>query len=127
MEESSVALSTSEVCVPVWLEALAPPAHSCLPRVGVCTPPLLGPGQGTPHPSLLPGTPRRTRARPLAYPTDRREARGQHRPALANMTLTSVRSALDRVELRPTSPVTMPHSARTRLPPRGSPLMQIYG
>jgi len=57
MEESSVALRTPDDCGLVWLEALTPPAHSRLPRVGVCTPPLIGPGQGTPHQNTRPGTP----------------------------------------------------------------------
>jgi hypothetical protein len=48
MDESLVALSQPDAWVPVRLDALTPPAHACIPRVGVCTPPLIGPGQGTP-------------------------------------------------------------------------------
>jgi hypothetical protein len=59
MEEIRVALSTPDVWVPVRLDALTPPAHACNPRVGVCTPPLIGPGQGTPPQSTPPCTPHR--------------------------------------------------------------------
>ena len=55
MDEMSVALRTPAAWGPVRLDALTPPAHACSPRVGVCTPPLIGPGQGTPpqsHPHL---------------------------------------------------------------------------
>jgi hypothetical protein len=54
MEEIRVALSTPDDCVPVRLEALTPPAHACIPRVDLFTPPLIGPGQGTPHQSTPP-------------------------------------------------------------------------
>jgi hypothetical protein len=62
MEEMRVALRTPEACVPVRLDALTPPVHSCIPRVGLCTPPLIGPGQGTPPQSHPPY------ARPTAPP-----------------------------------------------------------
>jgi hypothetical protein len=55
MDESRVALRTPAAWGPVRLDALTPPAHACSPRVGVCTPPLIGPGQGTPpqsHPPM---------------------------------------------------------------------------
>ena len=55
MDESLVALNQPAAWGPVRLDALTPPAHSCSPRVGVCTPPRIGPGQGTPpqsHPHL---------------------------------------------------------------------------
>jgi hypothetical protein len=48
MEEMSVAWRTPAAWGPVRLDALTPPVHACSPRVGGCTPPLLGPGQGTP-------------------------------------------------------------------------------
>jgi hypothetical protein len=51
LEASLVALSQPDACVPVLLEALTPPAYACSPQVGLCTPPLIGPGQGTPHQS----------------------------------------------------------------------------
>src|SRR5262245_40639194 len=50
MAAIGVALNTSEHCGPVRLDALTPPAHACIPRVALCTPPLLGPGQDTAHP-----------------------------------------------------------------------------
>jgi hypothetical protein len=48
MDESRVAVRTPAAWGPVRLDALTPPVHACSPRVGVCTPPLIGPGQGTP-------------------------------------------------------------------------------
>jgi hypothetical protein len=47
--------------------------------------------------------------------------------APVNMTLTSVRHALHRVEARPAAPVTTRHSTGTRLPPGGSPRTHMCG
>src|SRR4029453_7520671 len=52
MEDAVEAWSKPDAFVSALLEALTPPAltaHSCIPRVGVFTRPLIGPGPGTPQ------------------------------------------------------------------------------